>query len=153
MKNFKTPTTAKIASIKSRIFSKLSFSSALIMILALFLSLSSCKKAVETFNMIGTWEVDSYTENGVDKTTFFKNTFVDYRIKFDASKNFLETSKVAGVDVTNGGSWKILSGGGSLELTYLSDGSVRVLKTDEIKRTTAIITETAGNKVFNLRKI
>jgi len=130
---------------------KLLTATSLLLIFAILLSISSCKKAVETFNMIGTWEVVTYTENGVDRTTFFKNTFVDYRIKFDVAKTFLETSKVANVDITNGGSWKVLSGGGSLELTYFSDSTVRVLELVDVKRNSSTIRE--NEKEFNLLKL
>jgi hypothetical protein len=138
--NLKKPSTFKLVSVKN-----------LLLIFAIFFSISSCKKAVETFNMIGTWEVVSYSENGVDRTTYFKNTFVDYRIKFDVAKTFLETSKVANVDITNGGSWKVLSGGGSLELTYFSDSTVRVLELVNVKRNSSTIRE--GEKEFNLLKL
>lgn len=63
----------------------------------------SCKKAINSLTMIGTWTVDSYYENGTDKTTDFKNLYVNYKIKFDASGNYIETAKVLGADITNAG--------------------------------------------------
>ena len=134
-------------------FRSFSKTKGLLLLFAIIFSLSSCKKAVETFNMIGTWEVDSYSENGVDRTTYFKETFVNYRIKFDVAKTFLETANVAGVDINNGGSWKVLSGGGSLELTYLSDSTVRVLELVDVKRNSSIIRENATGKQFSLNKL
>lgn len=146
-------TTTTNAESKKSFFSKFSLPATLIVLFIAVFSFASCKKAIETFNMIGTWEVANYSENGVDKTTAFKNTFVNYRIKFDASLNYIETSTVAGVDITNGGPWKIQDGGGAIELTNLSDSTTRVLNLIDVKRNSATITETNGGKEFNLRKL
>lgn len=119
----------------------------------LVFSFSSCKKDAETFKMAGTWALDSYSENGVDRTAYFKETFVNYRIKFDKGKTFVETATVAGIDINMGGSWKVLSDGGSMELIYSSENAVRVLELVEVKGNSSIIMEHATGKEFCLNKM
>jgi len=41
--------------------------------------------------MLGTWQVDSYKENGADQTTVFLAAFEDYLITFDVANNYIET--------------------------------------------------------------
>jgi hypothetical protein len=44
----------------------------LMLLFILAFSFNSCKKDAETFKMAGTWELESYVENGVDRTAYFK---------------------------------------------------------------------------------
>jgi len=124
-----------------------------IFLCCMLLSFNSCKKDVETFKMIGTWEVESYSEHGADKTTYFKETFVNYGVKFDKSKTFVETATVAGIDINKKGKWKVLPGEVNLELTYASDGFVTVHELVDIKTNSSIIKELETGKQFHLNKM
>ncbi len=125
----------------------------IIFLLAIVLTVSSCKKTTESLTLLGNWEVDSYSENGVDQTTLFKATYLNYKIKYDASNNYIETYTIAGVNVTNAGEWKITNGGDDFELTNQADNSKRYFHIVELNPSSATITEDSGNKSYNLRKI
>lgn len=117
---------------------------------AIVVSFSGCKKTVEALSMIGTWAVDSYYDNGADQTTFFKNLYVNYRIKFDVSGNYTETATVLGVNQTNGGPWKLINNGDDLELTNQTDNSKRYFHIIEIKPNTSKVSE--GTHEYHLLK-
>lgn len=125
----------------------------LILIVAIAFLFSSCKKTEETYTMLGNWEVDSYRENGVDKTTLYKSTYINYVIKYDASGNYIETYTLLGVNTTNAGQWILTSGGASLELTSQVDSTMRFFDVIELNSSSATLTEDNGAKSFNLRKI
>lgn len=125
----------------------------IIFLLAIVLTVSSCKKTTESLTLLGNWEVDSYRENGVDQTTLFKATYLNYKIKYDASNNYIETYNIAGVNVTNAGEWKITNGGEDYELTNQVDNSKRYFHIVELNPSSATVTEDSGNKSYNLRKI
>lgn len=125
----------------------------LIFLLAIVLSIFSCKKTTEALTLLGSWQVDSYTENGVDQTTVFKATYLNYLIKYDASNNYIESYKLGGVNVTNAGEWKLTNGGDDFELTNQADNSKRYFHIVELNASSATVTEDSGNKSYNLRKI
>ena len=101
--------------------------------------------------MIGTWQVNGCYENGVDQTAFFQSVYVNYKIKFNTSGDYLETSTVLGSPVTNGGPWELINNGDDLKLTNQSDNSVRYFHIIEIKATTAKVSE--GTREYHLAKI
>jgi len=123
----------------------------LILFASILLTLASCKKTVETFKLEGTWHVDSYYENGNDNTTAFKAVYNDYKIKYDASNNYIETYSLAGVKITNAGTWSLSSDGNYLELTNQADNSKRSLHIIEIKASSAKYTE-SGTKEYHILK-
>jgi hypothetical protein len=126
----------------------------LIIMLVVALAFTSCKKEEdEPINFIGTWTVDSYEENGIDQTTLFKATYLDYIIKFDASSNYIETYKIGAINFTNAGPWKLTNNGTDLELTNQADNVKRYIKIEEHNTSSATITENSGEKSYNLRKI
>jgi len=118
----------------------------------LILSFSSCKKTVVSFTIVGNWNVDSYYENGVDNTTAFKATYVNYKINFDASNNYIETYTAAGINFTNAGPWKLINGGNDIQLTNQSDNTIRNFNIIEIKASSAKISENNGTKRYHLLK-
>lgn len=120
--------------------------------LLLLLTFSGCKKTIHSLSMIGTWVVDSYYENGADKTTDFKNVWVNYKIKFDAAGNYIETATVLGVDMTNAGPWKLINNGSDIELTNQSNNSKRYFHIIDLKTYTAKISEDNGAKEYHLLK-
>lgn len=124
-----------------------------IFLLAIILSLASCKKAVQTFTILGTWQVDTYTENGVDKTTAWKAIWQNYKIDFDISKDFTETATVSGLPYTNVGKYEMINGGDDIILTNQSDSSVRNYHIIDIKVNSAQYSEAGGTKVYHLSKI
>ena len=89
--------------------------------------------------MIGTWQVQSYYDNGADQTAFFQSVYVNYKIKFSASGDYLETSTVLGSPVTNGGPWELINNGDDLKLTNQSDNSVRYFHTTRSARPTSSV--------------
>jgi hypothetical protein len=116
------------------------------------LSFASCKKTSEALTLLGTWEVDSYIENGTDQTTLYKATYTDYLIKFDASNNYIETYKVAGANVTNAGEWKLTNGGDDYELTNQADNTKRYYHIIELNPESASVSEDNGTKEYHLLK-
>lgn len=127
----------------------------LFLILTIAITLFSCKDKddVESFTILGDWEVDSYRENGQDMTTLFKTTFKNYILKFDASNNYIETYMLFDENITNAGDWELINGGDDLELTSQVDSSKRFLDIVELNSLSATITEDSGSKSYNLRKI
>jgi hypothetical protein len=125
----------------------------IILMLAIVLTISSCKKADEPQTLLGDWSVDSYMENGQDKTTVYKAAYEDYVIKFDASNNYIETYKFLGNNTTNAGPWKLTNGGEDFELTNQVDNTKRYFHIVELNPSSATITEDNGVKSYNLRKI
>ncbi len=121
-----------------------------IIICALALTISSCKKEVTKLTMVGSWTVDSYYENDNDQTTVFKAAYVDYKIVFDGSNYFIETYKFAGINVTNAGQWKLLNDAVDLQMTNQADNSVRTFRILEINPNSSKVTE--GSKRFHLLK-
>ena len=124
----------------------------LIFLFAIIVSFSSCKKTVEALTLYGTWQVDSYKENGADKTTVYKATYTNYLIKFDASNNYIETYTLAGSNVTNAGEWKLTNGGSDYELTNQSDNSKRYFHIIELNPASASVSEDSGNKEYHILK-
>lgn len=100
--------------------------------------------------MIGTWKVEGYYDNGADQTIVFQNLYVNYKIKFDASGNYLETATVLGSNISNGGPWKLINNGNDLELTNQADNSKRYFHIIEIKASTSKVSE--GTHEYHLRK-
>lgn len=127
----------------------------LFLILTIAITLFSCKDKddVESFTILGDWEVDSYRENGQDMTTLFKTTFKNYILKFDASNNYIETYMLFDENITNAGDWELINGGNDLELTSQVDSSKRFLNIVELNSSSATITEDSGSKSYNIRKI
>lgn len=127
----------------------------LLLILTIAITLFACneKEDIEPNTLHGTWEVDSYNENGVDMTTQYKATYVNYKIKFDRSNNFIETYTLLGANTTNAGEWKLINSGEDLELTSQVDNSKRYFNILELNPSSATITEDNGSKEYNLRKI
>jgi hypothetical protein len=126
----------------------------LIIMLLIALAFTSCKKEEEEpLNFIGNWTVDSYEENGVDQTTLFKATYLNYIIKFDAANNYIETYTIGVINFTNAGPWKLTNNGTDLELTNQADNVKRYIKIEELNTSSATITENSGEKSYNLRKI
>lgn len=80
----------------------------------------------------------------------FKNIYVNYRIKFDASGNYTETATVLGVNQTNGGPWKLINNGDDLELTNQADNSKRYFHILEIKASSSKVSE--GTHEYHLLK-
>jgi|688.fasta_scaffold996169_2 hypothetical protein len=124
----------------------------LILILLVAVSFASCKKTTEAITLLGKWEVDSYSENGTDKTTIFKASYTNYLLTFDASNNYIETYTIAGVNVTNAGSWKMTNGGDDFEFTNQADNSKRFFHVIEINPASASISEDGGTKEYHLLK-
>lgn len=124
-----------------------------LLLLAVVISISSCKKTVEAFTLLGNWNIDSYSENGIDQTTIFKAAYLNYIIKYDASNNYIETYTLAGTNVTNAGGWKLTNGGEDFELTNQVDNTTRYFHIVELNSNSATITEDNGVKSYNLRKI
>jgi hypothetical protein len=125
----------------------------IILMLAVVLTISSCKKADEPQTLLGEWSIDSYTENGLDKTTVHKALYTNYVLKFDASNNYIETYQYAGVNTTNAGPWKLTNGGEDFELTNQVDNTKRYFHIVELNPSSATVTEDSGAKSYNLRKI
>ena len=128
------------------------FLSVTILAIATVLTISSCTKTAETFNFIGAWTVSSYSLNGADQTTAYKALYVNYRIDFDASKNYIETYTQSGVNVSNAGPWVLINNGSDLQLTKSSDNSVRVLHIISLNGTAADLTESNGTKEYHWLK-
>ena len=124
----------------------------LLLTVIIAISVSSCKKQVEEFNMIGTWHIDSYYENGADNTTVFKSVFVNYLITFNATGTYLETYTALGVDVTKGGPWELINDGDDLKLTNQVDSTIRYFHVIEIKASSSQVSEDNGNKEYHLLK-
>jgi len=120
-----------------------------IIICALALTISSCKKEVTKLTMVGSWTIDSYYENDVDQTTIFKAAYVDYKIVFDGAL-FIETYKLAGTKVTNAGTWKLLNDADDLQMVNQVDNSIRTLRILEINPNSSKVTE--GSKRYHLLK-
>jgi hypothetical protein len=129
---------------------KLLFAASIAVIVSI--SLSSCKKTVEAFTMLGTWQVDSYKENGADQTTVFLAAYEDYLITFDVANNYIETYTLVGVDVTNAGPWKLINGGDDLELINQADSTMRIFHIIELNGESASISEENGTKEYHLLK-
>ena len=111
-------------------------------------TISSCKKTIETFNIIGRWSVSSYSLNGADQTTAYKAQYVNYSINFDASKNYVETYTTGGVNMTNAGAWILINSGGDIQMTNSNNSSIRTLHIIKITGTTADLTETNGTQEY-----
>ena len=115
-------------------------------------TISSCTKTVETINIIGNYTLDSYTLNGTDQTTAFKAQYVNYKIDFDGSQNYIETYSMTTVNTTNAGAWVLINNGSDVQLTNRADGSIRVLHIIKITSSTADLTESNGTKEYHLLK-
>ena len=126
--------------------------SALIVTMISAFTISSCKKTVETFNIIGRWSVSSYSLNGADQTTAYKAQYANYSINFDASKNYVETYTTAGINTTNAGAWILINNGGDIQLTNSNNSSTRTLHIIKITGTTADLTETNGTQEYHWLK-
>ena len=126
--------------------------SALIITMISAFTFSSCKKTVETFDIIGRWSVSSYSLNGADQTTAYKAQYDNYSINFDASKNYVETYTTAGVNTTNAGPWILVNSGADIQLTNSNNSSVRTLHIIKITGTTADLTETNGTQEYHWLK-
>ncbi|MBP9152368.1 MAG: lipocalin family protein [Flavobacteriales bacterium] len=113
---------------------------------------SSCKKTEAALTMLGTWQVDSYKENGTDQTTVFLTAYENYQIMFDASNNYIETYTLLGVHVTNAGPWKLTNGGEDFELTNQGDGTKRYFHIIELNPESASISEDSGAKEYHMLK-
>ncbi|MEI6312521.1 MAG: hypothetical protein WCP57_09690 [Bacteroidota bacterium] len=124
----------------------------LILLMFVVLSFSSCKKTAEAITLLGKWEVDSYSENGIDKTTIYKASYLNYLLMFDASNNYIETYTLAGINITNAGTWKMTNGGDDFELTNQVDGSKRFFHVIEINLASASVSEDSGVKEYHLLK-
>lgn len=124
----------------------------LIFLFAIIISFSSCKKSTTVNTLLGSWRVDSYKENGTDKTTVYLNTYTDYLIKFDASNNYIETYKLAGVNITKAGDWKMTNGGTDYELTNQADSSKRYFHIIELNPQSASVSENNGGKEYHYLK-
>ncbi len=116
------------------------------------LTITSCKQQVEEYNMIGTWKIDSYYENGNDQTTLFKSVFVNYLLTFNISGTYLETYTALGIDVTKGGPWELINNGDDLKLTNQVDSNVRYFHIIEINPNSSKVSEDSGNKEYHLLK-
>ena len=125
----------------------------MIFLFVVVIALSSCKKAVQTFTILGTWQVDSYTENGVDKTSAWKAIWQNYQIDFDLSKDYTESATVGGVPYTTAGTYEMINGGNDIKLTNQADSSIRQFHIIEIKLNTAKYSEDGGTKEYHLIKI
>jgi len=102
--------------------------------------------------MLGTWQVDSYKQDGADNTTIFLATYTNYQIMFDASNNYIETYTFAGANITNAGPWELTNGGDDFELTNQSDGTKRYFQIIELNEESASISEDSGTKEYHLLK-
>jgi hypothetical protein len=125
----------------------------MILLFVVVIALSSCKKAVQTFTILGKWQVDSYTENGIDKTSAWKAIWQDYSIDFDISKDYVEKATVGGIPYTNTGTYEMTNSGNDIELVSDADSTVRYFHIIEIKINSAKYSEDAGTKVYHLSKI
>lgn len=60
--------------------------------------------------LANSWRVTYYSENGVDKTTDFNNTFVNYNIVIEKSGNYTVTYRFLNVsDYVETGTWDFIS--------------------------------------------
>lgn len=136
---------------KDMLKGKISILALALLLSAFFFSFSSCKKTIESFRMLGTWEVDNYYVDGSDQTAAFQSFWVDYQIKFEISGDYIETATVASVPLTIEGTWKVADDGNSFELTNNADETKRNFNIIEVKSGNAKISE--GNKEYHLSKI
>lgn len=81
----------------------------------------SCKKASYEKNIDGSWVMQKYSENGVDKTSDFKATLPGYTISFsNGSKTFVETSTNILLTLTVNGNYSFLNDNAQLRLNNTS---------------------------------
>jgi len=125
----------------------------IVFIFAVTASLISCKKTTEALTLLGQWEVESYILDGNDQTTLFKATYENYLLTFYASKNFVETYTVLGVNTTSAGPWIMTNNGNDFELTNQADNVKRYFNIIELNPSSATISEDSGTKEYNLRKL
>lgn len=59
--------------------------------LALSLALVSCTRKNFVKKLTGTWELNRYFYDDIDKTTLFDTTYRDYTITFEEDESFMET--------------------------------------------------------------
>ena len=88
----------------------------LLLVVSFSIILTSCKKYPDgpAFSLLSrkarlanTWHIGSYSENGVDKTTDFKNAYQSAKIVIDKEGNYSIYYKAFGlVDYNESGTWK-----------------------------------------------
>jgi hypothetical protein len=145
------PSTQNSSKLKDRLKGKISILALALLLSAFFFSFSSCKKTLQSFRMLGTWEIENYYVDGNDQTAAFKAFWVDYKIMFDVAGNYIETATVGGVPLTVAGTWKVSDDGNSFELTNQADETKRNFNIIEVKSGKAKISE--GNKEYHMNKI
>jgi len=122
----------------------------IVFIFAVTASLISCKKTTEALTLLGQWEVESYILDGNDQTTLFKATYENYLLTFYASKNFVETYTVLGVNNTSAGPWIMTNNGNDFELTNQADNVKRYFNIIELNPSSATISEDSGTSTSDL---
>ena len=101
-------------------------------------------------NIQGTWRIELVTENGLDVTTEYMSTRVNYRITFDGDNGFIEIYQqfVGGDDVVINGSWDFSDKATQLILT--DNNQSRVFTIDKLDEDELNVTDQGSN---NNRKI
>jgi hypothetical protein len=92
-----------------------------LMVTIVAITLFSCGKARYEKNIDGSWVMQKYTENGVDKTSDFKTVFPGYTIAFsNSSKTFVETSTPILITITVNGNYSFQNDNAQLRLNNTS---------------------------------
>ncbi|HRN94729.1 MAG: hypothetical protein M9931_06290 [Chitinophagales bacterium] len=125
-------------------------------IAVLFLA-TSCTKEQLIKNLVGTFKLNSYIQNNVDKTAEFKASHQDYSLKFEESNLFTESYLLNGQVYSQiTGEWQLINSNKDIQLVDKSSigsatsTSVRMFNIKKIDKNN--LTLTKGNEEYQFSK-
>ncbi len=128
----------------------------LLFIFICFLAIASnCKKKTAKDNLVGSWGILNYIENGVEKTSDFNLIYQGYKITFDAKGNYKEYYRnVFGIETNISGTWTLESNNLQLILVDNDPNSVNKLRTFNVLTpiTDSELNVGETNKEYDLRR-
>lgn len=114
-------------------------------IAVLFLT-TSCNKEQLIKNLVGTFKLNSYIQNNVDKTAEFKASHQDYSLRFEENNVFVESYLLNGQVYTQvTGEWQLINSNKDIQLVD-AQNNVRMFNIKKIDKSS--LTLTKGNEEY-----